>query len=91
MSYFLCPRLFSVKLTRLQIMKKMETSLNDVVISVSMQASLYLAPVIINCILSASEMRRNCVPSAFEMRSNPGSNYSPCTPEMHSECVGNAS
>jgi hypothetical protein len=27
-----------VKLTRLQIMKKMETSLNDVVISVSMQA-----------------------------------------------------
>lgn len=33
------PRLFSVKLTRLQIMKKMETSLNDVVISVSMQGS----------------------------------------------------
>ena len=35
-------RLFSVKLTRLQIMKKMETNLNDVVISVSMQASLKL-------------------------------------------------
>ncbi|XP_028398648.1 phosphofurin acidic cluster sorting protein 1-like isoform X2 [Dendronephthya gigantea] len=32
-------RLFSVKLTRLQIMKKMETNLNDVVISVSMQGS----------------------------------------------------
>lgn len=35
--HFLCSRLFSVKLTRLQIVKKMETSLNDVVISVSMQ------------------------------------------------------
>ncbi|XP_046847562.1 phosphofurin acidic cluster sorting protein 1-like isoform X2 [Xenia sp. Carnegie-2017] len=33
------PRLFSVKLTRLQILKKMETNLNHVVISVSMQGS----------------------------------------------------